>query len=143
MLAGTERIMRIEKVQQAVRIGRRTVRAEITRTVLHHAPRQEDAWIGFRRDADPRVGLGVLQQDVVLGFVLLDEVVLEKQRIGLRIHYGILDVGYLGYQKARLGVEPLRRDEILVDTLEQVLGLAHIYHIPRGVIISVNSRGMR
>ena len=92
--------------------------------------------------AYPRIGLGVLQQDVVLGFVLLDEIVLQEQCIRFGIHDRVLGIGDFGDKDARLDIEPFRRHEILRDPFVKVFGLAYIYDNPLGVIISVNSGGM-
>ena len=95
-----------------------------------------------RADAYPRIGLGVLQQDVVLGFVLLDEIVLQEQCIRFGIHDRVLGIGDFGDKDACLDIEPFRRHEILRDPFVKVFRLAHIYDNPLGVIISVNSGGM-
>ena len=109
VLAGAERIIGVEEIQEIVRICGGTVRPEIPGPVLPQAPGQEHPRIGLRRDAYPGIGLGVLQQYVVLGLILLDEIVLEQQGVGLGIDHRILHVGNLRYQDAGLGVEPLRR----------------------------------
>jgi len=121
----------------------RAVRPEIPGAVLLHAAREEHPRIGLVGDADPGVGLAVLEEDVVMGLVLLDEVVLQQQGVRLAVDHGVLQVGNLAHQDAGLGVEPLRGHEILRHPLVQVLGLAHINHRSLGVIIAVDSGGMR
>ena len=94
------------------------------------------------RHANPRIGLGILQKDVVPGLVLLDEVVLQQEGIRFGVHDGILRIGDLRHQDARLRREPLGRHEILRHPLVQVLRLPHINHIPLGVIIPIDAGGM-
>ena len=119
------------------------IRAEIAVALtFFDAARDEHAGELLTGDADPGIGLGVLQQDVVLGFVLLDEVVFQQQGIGLAVHHRELGVGYLGNQDAGFGVQPLRGHEILRHPLVQVLGLAHINHLSLGVIVPINTGGM-
>ena len=66
-----------------VRVG-----AEVARSVLRHAVRQEDARVFLlHRDLDVRVALVVLEADVVVRAMLLDEVALEDQRLDLRVRH--------------------------------------------------------
>ena len=74
--------------------------------------------------------------------VLLDQVVLEKQGVSLRVHDGILGVSNLGDKYPCLEVEAVFGHEILRDTLVQVLCLTYIDNIPRGVIIAIDPGGM-
>ena len=142
-VAGAQGVHFVEEIHHVARVHHAAVGPEIAGAVLHHAARQEDLGEFVPGHADPGVGLGVLEQDVVAGLVLLDEVVLQQQGVGLGVHHAVLGVGDLAHQDAGLGVEPLRRHEILRHPLVQVLGLAHIDHIPRGVIIAIDTRGMR
>ena len=121
----------------------RAVRAEIAGTVLHYAAGQEDLGIHFLAHAYPRIGLRVLEQYVVTGFVLLDEIVFQQQGIRLAVNHRVLEVCNAGYQYGCLRGEAGRIDEILRDTLVEVLGLAHINDGSRGVIVTVNARGVR
>ena len=92
--------------------------------------------------ADPGIGLRILEEYVVAGLILLDEIVLQQQGIRLGVDHGILRVGDFADQDAGLGIEPLRRHEVLGDALVEVLGLAHINNLSLGVIISVDAGGM-
>lgn len=119
-----------------------TVWSEIAGTIMHHLPGQEHPGKGLACHTYPRIGLGVLQQYVVARLILLDQVVLEEQRISLAVNDGVLDVCNLGYENPGLEIEAVLGHEILRDTLVQVLGLAYIDNIPRGVIISIDPGGM-
>ena len=119
------------------------VGAEIAGTVLYDSACEENLRKYVVADAYPGVGLGVLEQNVVFGLVLFDEVVFQQQRIRLALHHGILGIGYFGDHYRGLAREPLLRDEVLRNSLVQVLGLAHIDDVPVSVIVTVNSALMR
>ena len=78
-----------------------------------------------------------------MGLVLLDEVVLQQQGVGLAVHHAVLQVCNLAHQDAGLGVEPPGVHEILCHPLSEVLGLAHINNRSLGIVITVDSGGMR
>ena len=59
----------------------------------------------FMGDAYPRIGLGILKEDVVPGFVMLYQVVFKEEGIGFARHYGILGVSYFGHQYPGFGVQ--------------------------------------
>ena len=54
--------------------------------VSAHAPGKEHLRELVRRDADPGIGLGVLEQYVVAWLVLLYEIVFQKQGVGLAVN---------------------------------------------------------
>ena len=123
---------------------RAAVRAEVpVPLALLYAAGDEHAREFLSGHADPGIGLGVLEEDVVLGLVLLDEVVFQQEGVGLGIHHGKLCVGNLAYQDARLGVQALRRHKVLGHAFVQVLGLAHIDNLPLSVIVAVHAGRMR
>ena len=74
--------------------------------------------------------------------VLLYEVILKQQGIRLRIDHGKLGICDLADQDPSLDVESLRWDEVLGHPLVEVLGLTHINHLPRGIVVAINPRGM-
>ena len=55
-------------------------------------------------DLDDRISLSILQVDVVLGHVLLDQVVLENQRLVLSLGDDVFDVFYLAYKMCGLDI---------------------------------------
>ena len=80
------RAQRIEVVEQFYKItGMQdtAVWAEITRPVLDDTTRQENLGIIPGAHAYPRISLGILKQDIVARFELLDKVVLEQQCVRL------------------------------------------------------------
>ena len=141
-VAGAQWVVLPEKLQQVVCVRDRAVRPEIGAVLPVHTPGQIDLRKLVVGDDDPRVGLGILQQDVVVRLVLLDEVVLQQQCVRLGIHHGELRVGDLRDQDPSLHVQPLRRHKVLSHPLVQVFGLAHINHLPRGIVVTIDPRGM-
>ena len=141
-LARAQRIVVAEEFQQIVGMGDRTVRSEIGSRLPVHPAGQEYPRELFVGNDYPGICLGVLQQDVVMRLVLLDEIVLQKQGVSLRIDHGELGVGDLRDQEPGLYIEPFRRDEILGHPLVEVLCLTHINHLPRGIVITIDPRGM-
>ena len=137
--AVAERVGLFEELQQVARVHHCAVGPEIAGTVLLVSAGKEHPGIGLGCDAYPGIGLGVLQEDVVAGFVLLDQIVLEKQGVGLGVHHAVLKVRNLADQDAGLGVKPFRRHEVLGNALVQVLCLAHIDNFPVGVVVAVHA----
>ena len=141
--AGAKLVNLVEEVHQVAGVHNAAVRAKVAVALaLLYAACDEHARELLPGDADPGVRLGVLQEYVVLGLVLLDEVVLQEERIGLRVHHGELRIGVFANQDACFGVQPLRRHKILRHPLVQVLGLPHINNLSLGVIISIDAGGM-
>ena len=83
----------LDQLQGLSREARRKKRTEVQRPILAHAPRNDGArkWL-VRRQLDERVRLVVTQQDVVLRLVLLDEVILERQRLAFRVRHDELEI---------------------------------------------------
>ena len=95
--------MAVDEVHQAVRQVAGEVRAEVSRAVLAQPPRDVDARILLAGQLDVGIGLVVAQQDVEARLVLLDQVVLERQRLLLVVDQDVVDVARL----ARSGVPVL------------------------------------
>ena len=124
--AGADVVKRGDQLQQPFGVHHGGVGAEPARAVLLVAPGHHHAGERFVSDADPGVGLAVLEQDVVVWLELLDEVVLEQQRVLLRLHRCIVKIGDMGHQRVGLAVQLVRRPEVLGHAAFQVLGLAYI-----------------
>ena len=80
-------------------------------------------------EVDPHVGevLIVLQEDVVLGHELLDEVALQGEGFHLVGHADGLEVRDMADHGPDLGRVVLARLEVLADPVLQAHGLAHVY----------------
>ena len=140
--AGADGVIGLEEIEQFAGVEGRAVRPEVTRAVAYELACQINPGERICADTYPRIGLGILEQDVVLWLVLLDKVVFKQQGIGLGVHHGVLGISNLAYQNPGLGIEPGWIDEVLRNPLVQVLGFAYIYHISLGVVVSVDSGGM-
>ena len=143
MIACTQRVEGMKQFDQIAGMNNAAVRPEIAGAVLAYAPGKKNLGIIACGHTDPRIGLRVLQKDVVTRLELLDQVVFEKQCIRLRLYHRIFGIRNLRDHYRGLAREPLGRHKILRDPLMQVFCLTHINHIPLSVIISVDARGMR
>ena len=141
--AGAQRVVGGEQLQQASGVEHGAVWPEVAGAVLLHTPGQEHARKRFRGDADPGVGLAVLQEDVVAGLVLLDEVVFQQQGVGLGLHDGVLHVRYPADQQARFHAEPGGVHEILVYPLVEVLRLAYVNYSPFVIVVAIDAGTVR
>jgi hypothetical protein len=94
----------IEQVDRLVGVAGRGIRAEIAPAVVHHAAGDDDPGPCFVGDLDVRVGLAVLEQDVVLRLVLLDQLILKDQRLGRRVSANDLEIRDMADQLTRFGV---------------------------------------
>ena len=97
--AGARLVEFAAEVQQGVHRGHVAVRPEIHRPALAALPRLEDARQILRSHRNARVRLVVLEQHVVVRLVALDEVVLEQQRVLLRLHHHVADVADAGHEE--------------------------------------------
>ena len=103
----------------------------------HHGPRP----LLVEGDREVRVGLVVLQPDVEPGPVLLDEVVLEEQRLDLVAHRDPLDrVGGVDHLRGSAPSRPVA--EVRHHPAAQALRLAHVEHAAVGVLELVRPRGV-
>ena len=132
-LAGPQRDHLADEVQHAVLHHHRAVGTKILRTVAHELARGLHAGKRLAANDDPRIGLVVLEQDVVARLQALDQGVLEQQRIGLAFHDDVADLDDLPHHDADLGTVLLRLHEVGGDPLAQALGLAHIDDRARAV----------
>ena len=104
--AGANRIVCLKEVEQLAGVEGSAVRSEIAGAVADRLAGLVNPGERVGADAYPGIGLGILEQDVVFGFVLLDEVILQQQSIRLTVHNRILGIGDSAYEHPGLGVEP-------------------------------------
>ena len=91
-LAGRHQKMAVDEVHQAVRQVAGEVRAEVGGAVLAQPPRHVDARILLAGQLDVGIGLVVAQQDVEARLLLLDQVVLKRQRFFFVVDQDVVDV---------------------------------------------------
>ena len=132
-LAGAQRHHLAHELQHTVLHHHRTVGAEVLRPVAHDLPRGLHAREALAPHDDPRIGLVVLEQDVVARLEGLDERIFEQQGVGFAADDDVADFGNLPHQCADLRAVLLRLHEVRRDALAQALGLAHVDDRARAV----------
>ena len=100
--------------------------AEVPGTVVGHFAHQREAGIGPLSQPDEGIALIVLQQDVVPGLMVLDEGVLQDQRLELSAHEDGVEVIHLGHHGLCLLVVTGVFLEVLADPVFQFFRLAHV-----------------
>ena len=142
MAASAKRIQFFDQFQQSIHRWNVAVWAIISRTVSDDVPCLENAWKVFVAHADGRVGLVVLQQDIVARSVFFDEIVFQQECIFLGFNDDIADVCYLADQHSCLSVRvfPI---EIGRDSSFQVFRLSNINDGSFSIQILVNTGAFR
>ena len=119
----------IEQIQRAVGGPRGGVRAEVLAAVVDDTASQLHPWPFLIGDAEVRVGLAVLEQNVVLRLVTLDELVLEDQGFRRSVGPDDLEIHDVGDEFPRLGVKRARVLEVTAQAISQLGGLADIQDV--------------
>ena len=128
----------MDQVDQPVREVAREVGAEISAAVFAQTASDEHLGIAVGQcQLDVRVSLVVAQQDVEAGLALLDQVVLERQRLVLVGDRDVVDVDRLAHQRARLRVGLVRLQKVGTHPRPQVLRLADVDHLALGVLVEI------
>ena len=121
-----------------MRLGKRP---EVFRPVEDHAAGPVDTGELLRGQPDHRVGLAVLQIDVVLRRPLLDEVVLEDERLILGVGDDDLDIGHVSQKEP--GLDVLFTGKVAADPVSQAAGLSHVDRRAIRVFHDVDARAGR
>ena len=132
-----------EQLYQAAGMAHRTVRPEIRTVGLYEPARKENPRKILVCHANPRIGLGILEKDVVLGLVLLYQIVFQKQGIGLAVHHGMLQIRYFRHHQCCLASKPVGRHKILGHPVFQGLRLSDIYHLACRIVETVDPGSVR
>ena len=119
-----------------IRIG-----TEIETAILLDLARDDETRIAFIGNLDEGIGLIVLEHDIVLGFVLLDEVDLKKQGLNIRLGNDKLKIHNLRYQRFCLGI--VAPSEIGPHPIAKIFGLSHIDNDTVLVFVNVTARTRR
>ncbi len=146
--AGPEREEAPDEVHRLVNGRCRRVRSEVARAVAGELPGALDAReVVAQGDLDVRVALVVLEPDVEPRPEPLDEVGLEEQRLGDRVHLGDLEVGDPLDRLADLVVAGAGAGSLLLpvapDPAAKALGLAHVQDLAARVLHQVHARPVR
>ena len=102
-------------------------------------PGDVDARILLGGELDVGIGLVVAQQDVEARLPLLDEVVLERQRLFFVIDQDVVDAPRLGNQRTRLGVGELVLGKVAPHAVSQHFRLADVDDFAACVFVEVHA----
>src|SRR5207253_11354514 len=112
----------------------------IDTAILAQPPRHVYAWESLaQRQLDIGISLVIAQQQVEARFTLLDEVVLERQRLFFVVNDDVLDVSRLADQRAGLGLDLDPLHEIRTHPRPQALRLANVDDLALGVLVEIHS----
>ena len=138
--AGWDHEVAMNEVNDAIGQVGREVGAVVCAAILAQAPRYVHAREPFG-EAEFHIGvcLVVAQQDIEARFLLLDEMVLEGQRLFIIGDNDIVDVDGLADERAGFRVLPAALVEIGGDARAQVVGLAYVNHLAFGVLVEVHA----
>ena len=139
-LARRNQKVAVNEIDDAIRQAGREVRAEVERAVLAQAARDVHARIALAHgQLDVGIGFVVAQQNVVARLLLLDEVVLERERFLLVVDHDVVEIDGLAQQRAGLGVLRRAFEKIRAHPRAQVLGLADIDDLALGVLVEIHA----
>ena len=128
-------------MHDAVRQAVRKEWPEVNRAVLDQPARHVHARIFFkRRVADVRIGLVVAQQDIEFRLVLLDQTVFQRQGLALVVHDDVIEVRDFPHQRAGLGVQPARFQEIRFHAIAQGTRFPDVQNVSQGVLEQIDAR---
>ena len=137
------RVQLAGNVQDGVHRLDRCIGTEVLRPILNDVACGVDAREAFLADDDGRIGLVVLEFDVVSGLVLLDEVVLEEQGVHFSLHHDESDVGDLLDEEPCLSVLVGLLVEIARNALLEALGLSDVQQVALRIEMLVDSGTVR
>ncbi len=131
--AGTQGVQPADQLQHGALHGHGRIGAEISGAVPDEFAGGKDSRKGFVLDDDPRIAFAVLEQDIVSGLKLFDEVVFEQQSVGFAPYDDMPQVGDLTHHDLHFTGMVGSRYEIGAYAALEVLGFAHVYDDPFGV----------
>ena len=129
----------MDEVHQPMRQVGRKKRAVIRCPVLAQPPRHVNPRIALVGEFHVGIRLVVAQQNVETRLVLLDQVVLERQRFLFVVHQDVVDIARFGDQRAGLDVGQLILGEIAAHAVAQNLRLAYVDHPAAGVFVQIHA----
>ena len=141
-LAAWDEEAAMDEIDQPVREVSGEVRAEIGAAILAQAAGDEDLGMAVvHRQLDVGVGLVVAQQNVEARLALLDEVVLERQRLALVGNRDVFEIDRLAHKRAGLLVHLVGGQEVGAHARSQVLRLTDVNDLALGVLVQVAACG--
>ena len=141
-IACSQSVKRAYQSQQIMCMHRRAVWTEVLGTVPHKTAGNGHPRKLLIAQTDPGIGLAVLQEDIVTGLILFDQIVLQEKCIRFRANHSMLYIRYSGNHDLRLAVQTAGT-EILRHAVLEVLGLAHIDNRAGRIQKTVYTRAVR
>ena len=138
-ITGTQRVERVNKVEHRICRVAETIRPEVLRSAAFLLAGLEYTRISLTCDADIRIALTVLEQDIIVRLILLDQVVLQQKRILFAADHHILDVRNMRHKLACLE-RGLVLTEVTAHAPLEVLGLTHIDHCSLTIEVLIYAR---
>ena len=130
----------VNQIDNAIRKTGREVRPEVERAVLAQAPRRKHARITLTdRQLDVGIRLVVAQKNVVARLLLLDQIVLERQRFLLVVDHDVVEIDGLAQQGPCLGVLGGAFQKVRPHPRAQVVRLAHVDDLALGVFVQIHA----
>ncbi len=129
----------MDEVDQPVRQISRKIRPVIGAAVLSQTARHVYSRILFSGQLDVRVCFVIAQQDVVARLVLLDEIVLERERFFVVVDLDKIDVPRLADQRSGFGVGQPVLVEIASDARAKALRFADIDDFPVRILVQIHA----
>ena len=84
----------LDKIEQCIHGRYMAVRAIVRGTVAYDFACLEYPGKILVLNANGRICLVILQQDIVPWLIFLDEIILQQQGVFLRVHHNVSDIGY-------------------------------------------------
>ncbi len=112
-LAGRHHEVAVDQVHDAIGQVRGKIRAVVSAAIFPQPPGHIDPGKALAQSQlDVRIGLVVAQQNVEARFLLLDQVVLKRQRLFIVRHHDVINIHRLAHQGIGLGILPAPLAEI-------------------------------
>ena len=139
-LAGRNQEMPVNQIDKSIRQAGREVRSEVERAVFAQSPRRKHSGIALGDgQLDVGIRLVVAQKDVVARLLLLDEVVLERQRFFLVVDDDVVEIDRLAQQRSGFGIGRRAFQKIRPHSRAQVVGLADVDDLALGVLVEIHA----
>jgi len=135
--------MAVDEVHEPVRQVGGEIRPEIGGSVLAQAARNVDARVMLAGQLDVRVSLVVAQKNVEARLVLLDEVILERERFLFVVDQNVVDIARFRDQAAGFGVGQLVFGKVAAHAVAEDFGLADIDHAAVRVLVQIHTGRQR
>jgi hypothetical protein len=129
----------MDEVHQTVCEIPRKIRSVIGAPVLAKTPCHVHSRIFLARQLDIRIGLVIAQQDVVSGLVLLNEIVLKRERFLVVVDLDEVDIPSLTDQGSRFSVSKPVLVEVAPDARTKALGFSDINDFPVPLFVLIHA----